>query len=103
MDLGRNGTRTLVSPFPSLQKGGIRLEALLEHEEVSVRCGVVGWVERSLGNHHRRRRPGRHGLHVGQQRSQSGIFYPVVVVAVVVGVGRKGGRVVVAVCHDVWW
>lgn len=38
----------------------------------------------------------------GQNASESGVFYLVVVVAVVVGVVRKGGRVVVAVCHDVW-
>ena len=34
-----------------------------------------------------------------QNESENEGFYPVVVVGVV----RRGGRVVVAVCHDVWW
>jgi hypothetical protein len=53
VDLGRGDTRTGI--FVSVvSKGRHGLETFLRHEEDSVRCEVVGWVEKSLGDYRRR-------------------------------------------------
>lgn len=91
-DLGRSGARTLVSSFPSFQKGGIRLETFLEHQQVSVRCEVVGRVKRSLGDHRRRGRPGGHGFRRAVRKRGFCVFL----------VNRRGCRCGRGEGEDVW-
>ena len=43
--LGQKGIRTLVATLPAVEVRGVRLEALLEEEEVAVGVGVARWVE----------------------------------------------------------
>jgi len=64
----------------------------------------MGWVERSLGDHRRRRQPGRHGFRNGRARWAERVRKRGFLSGRRRGgVVRKGGRVVVAVRHDVWW